>query len=776
MDKMSLHNKEYDSLTSKEYNHFTEHKKFKAEDFKTSEVVKALEEAYKSEEVKKVSFVESIKNKKGKNNNKSSKLKPNNKLTSSISTPLGSVGSLVSVAVVGATVVLAPVLGIDIGNNPNEYGSFDITKCKIDKEIDENDVIINDIYLYYDLSKFNNGYTPKLINPIKESNNLIELTNNYFLINNIKDGEFDLKIEIYNDKTSSLIDTISFNVDTTSSLSFINEEQAQKYLLTYNLDNTSNIYYQKTDVGLEENILKREIILEDENKKLLNYKVNEIDSSTDEISDINEQKYQINEKIYHKVDKFEYLIYQTQTKLFEINKADVLLETTQSKCSFTINDKIASDINVRVNFNDLDKVSSYVIKKEDYKDNYTINFEQVSTDVDIKIEYSKAHYSTIIEPEFNFKGEISKKVSTRENFKFSLVSEVIIKDIEFITSNNSYSDIATIYLDGYLLPNEYAAIEIKNENNDVVYSHGYIKDLPTTIEVSSIPTNTDLTIEYLTYYEETPHPDVDLEGTQEHPFYESYAVITSSNIKNINFETNEEYDSLYSSNSITFDIVDAYKYYLTANEDGSMNAYTDVNLINNSSYEVYLKTSLSPSYIEMPSLTNYSNDGYVIFEDFGKYEDSEGLQYLVNYELVIFESNYKYKISSTEYGNGYIGTIYNNQYFMGYDLYSYSTDTEFIYQIETYYEITSNASISLILDYSTEIDPYIILYEDISDPKNGIIEVDLTSYSTYSSIEVIIEATINLNSLIEDVSFINSMNIKGSSTVNARGSAFIYNY
>ena len=58
--------RENDSYRGNENQSFNEFKRFEAEDFKNSELVKQAFEAYKSEEVKKISFVDAIKEK-GKN-------------------------------------------------------------------------------------------------------------------------------------------------------------------------------------------------------------------------------------------------------------------------------------------------------------------------------------------------------------------------------------------------------------------------------------------------------------------------------------------------------------------------------------------------------------------------------------------------------------------------------------------------------------------------------------------------------------------------------------
>jgi hypothetical protein len=617
-----------------------------------------------------------------------------------------------------------------------------------------------------------NDYETKIVDP-SDNNKLIELTNGYFLINDLKDSSYQFEFRIFEKNSTKVVATETFNINTTASISYIQETYEQKFLLTHNSDDTSNIYYQKTNLGLDENLLKRELnLLNGEDEKLL-YTANEAHENVLEIIDIAENSYSILEKIYFTENKVDYLVYQAKSSLLEMNKTDIKITAEQSYASIDIQDKVISDINVRLTFNDLNTVKTYVVSKDDYQNEILIEYDQPSSDVDINVQYTKDTYSTIIEPSFTYKGDIGKRVTYTENFKFNLKSELRLENIEFMSHNLSYLNETYLYLDGYLLPNEYAAVEIKNSTSDIIYSLGYIKSLPKTIYISDIPVNEELSITYITYYEETTPPGVDLEGTMEYPFNQNYAINTSLETEFVTFNLNNEYDSLYSSTLVTFETKNADEYYITVNEDQTVNAYVDANLTNNSSYDVYLKTSLVPTFSESKNITQYSKDGLILFENISN-PGEENLQYGIEYELVIFEDNYTYKISSIEYGTGYIGTITNNKYFIGYELHSILVDSRSTYQIETNYEIVSDITVNIILDYENHVDSFVIPLESVLNPEKGIIEVNLSSYSPNYCFEIGLEMDVRLNSFIENSSFINSFNIKGTTLVRAIGSANIY--
>ena len=123
------------------------------------------------------------------------------------------------------------------------------------------------------------------------------------------------------------------------------------------------------------------------------------------------------------------------------------------------------------------------------------------------------------------------------------------------------SDALTLYFDGYLLSNEYLGIQITDSTNTVIASKGYIKNLNDPIEIQNLPLEQELLITYMSYYDGEENPNYDINNTGSNPYYEEYAVPTSTQFFDIIIENNSyclsdttpmQYNVIKSYNSLLF--------------------------------------------------------------------------------------------------------------------------------------------------------------------------------------------------------------------------------
>ena len=149
---------ERENFNVDEISKFDEYQRFEAEDFKSLELFRAKKEEELVEEIQKQSFVneENTSSKStSKNNNKVfDKLK--NKIMSSsastsasVATSMGSAGALVCAGVLGAGIVLSPVLDLPIFPDNNDFGTVELLNYSIDTKL-ENDTISKTITIYFE--------------------------------------------------------------------------------------------------------------------------------------------------------------------------------------------------------------------------------------------------------------------------------------------------------------------------------------------------------------------------------------------------------------------------------------------------------------------------------------------------------------------------------------------------------------------------------------------------------------------------------------------------
>ena len=773
--------RENDSYRGNEYSSYDEYKNFPAEDFKSSEIVKQKMEVYQSEEVKKISFIDTVKEKaKKKNKDKiKDKLKNLNSSTNTlkVTSSIGSAATTVITGIVGATVVLGPTLGITNDEKPkiNHYENFAVTKYRVDKEFNnENNELLNDIYVYFDTSNWDTNYGVRLKDPTKNELYYIKLDlgTGFLKIDDAPNGNYSLEIELIDNKYSLVLEILNFTIQTDSKIPIIEDTYVPNELITYNSDGTSNFYIKSNIEELNDIEYLKEYKVLNENGELLDYESTILDGETFEILNIQEKKYSIEERIYSKEGLGEYLIYKNSTDLFDLTANELTINSTQSKAKINIFDEVVSDIDVIVTFNDRNEEQILKFPKESSLEEIVIEFEEPSEDVEINVSYKKQSHSTFDEISFEYKGENNLFVREVQNFKFTLQSEIEVKKVEFCSENVGGSSYVQIDLGGYLIANEFAAIEIHDSSGNLLSSIGYIEKLPKSLNIYDLLIGQELTLTYMTYYEEVQNPAYYPGNTGTIPYDSSYATNTFVDTMTFTLQPNETFDFLVENGLVSYTPIEGYTYYITVNEDNTLNAYADLGLVNNSSENVYIQAKIYNSYEEkvIKSVTSY--DGLIEFSHFGKTED-RSLAYDIHYDLLIDVGNISYKLMETQVING-LGSITNGIYNLPFYYSSEQVEGTNNYVISTNLHILSDITVSLLVDWETEIEPYVINLSSISNTENAELIFDLSSYSSNYVITVDCEMEIELNTWMLDASFIEKMNVQGKTEVKAHFSVEIY--
>lgn len=765
--------REHDSYKGPEFNQFEEFKKFQAEDFKSSEVVKQAMEAYKSEEVKKISFVDGLKEKvkKKKDDKLSEKLKQTSSNSLKITSSMESVGTVIVTGVVGATVVLGPALGILNTDDPStKIGAFEITNYRVDK----NDDLLNSLYIYYDDTKLKDDYYPRLKHHELNDGEYFDLEDgkNYFYIDFIEDNTYNLQFDIFDKNNEDLILSTNFTVNTTSDISFIQETYSSDHLITYNSDGTSNLYFSSNFNKYHNIDYSKEVLIYNKDFKQLNYEMTEINEFT-EIKNIVEDEFFIEEKIYYKQGIGEYLIYKTTSENYNLT-GNVEINASQSGATILINDELDAAAEVIVAFNDYNTEERFTLPKDKSGENFEIEFYTASSDFDIDVRYQMAPISTFNEEiPFDYEGSLIKTIRKSEHFTFELQSEINLEKVEFCSvSVNGVADTLTLYFDGYLLSNEYLGIQITDSTNTVIASKGYVKNLNDPIEIRDLPLEQELLITYMSYYDREENPNYDSNDiTGSNPYYEEYAVPTSTQFLDIIIENNS-YSDLYTNGEVSYTPTSITDYYITLNENNQLNAYGNVNFVNNSDHSIYLKTdlyesgtdNLIKSYKTSESL-NHLND--IISND------PHVSNLYIGYSLIVEEGNISYQISPTEKPSGVIGNMLDGLlYYEGGEL--IYDDSTSLYSLELGLEILSDIEVIYNNDIGETINQFTIKLEDIENPTTGVLSFDLSSYPSGMFIIITFKMKVDINTNFSDTTFLDSIEIEGSGEINIYGDAYVF--
>ena len=244
---------------------------FKAENYRSKELISNNKEAYKVDEVeKREQDVNTNKTKKKVYKDDTKDLLKRNMPTSSISNVVSSIGStatIVSSAVVGVSIIDNTILNKPTIND-TVVGEFDISllSYKVDYFV-ENKQVLGNIILTFD-KEIEEDMSLLLLDSKGEE---IVLKNNY-VIPSLPEGDYNYSLNVI--KEDKILNTIPINVSTISPISYI-ENLEYDSLVTYNEDDTFNIYL-KPIVDTEIELLNEVYIVDSLNNEIIHEYENDI--------------------------------------------------------------------------------------------------------------------------------------------------------------------------------------------------------------------------------------------------------------------------------------------------------------------------------------------------------------------------------------------------------------------------------------------------------------------------------------------------------------------
>lgn len=582
--------RENDVYRCDEFQSFEEYQHFPSEHFSSVENVTIEMENYKSEEIKKVSFVEEPKSL-DKNKNKLGNL--NNKILSSTTTAASTV-CVSAVAIVGAiTLGIAP-----IGNNkPISFGVFEYQNTFIDLNKDNDSYKIDRLYLSYTADLNDEYFAFAKIQNIDGVTIQSNLTKNGFTFSDLKIdnslSSLKVEIEISNGREVIHQEEKIIPISTTS-----HYHQSKNYThgITFNDNNTTNFYTNNNFILLKEkyssyNLLHLVEVFDKEEQLIDSYNAEEINNGKYiQIEDIPYDLYSVENKLYYKENEVFYLLSKE-----EIN--DISSSTLSNKyLNFkVIHQNLVGDINF-INFETFtykvtdnnSYIEEFAYDREFFSgiiNDYYIQNLQTQTNFNIDATITCNPYTSLLWNDFlNNNPEI--KGNTINTYSFNQSIQAMEKQTSLtlsrfeVAQENPYTYWNTaLYFEGYVPYNHKVQVDAIDQNGNIVETSSTTWNyLDEAIAFSSLDNSQTYTFEY--YVINTNTNDV-IEETRN-----SYATSITNN---------------YDGEGVSFSVPYYRDYYLTYNNDYTYNFYCDLDIQNPNSLDLYVK-------FQVVDLINHTNE------------------------------------------------------------------------------------------------------------------------------------------------------------------------
>lgn len=698
-----------------EFSKVDEYQHFKAEDFKSLELLSVKNEEYRVEEIQKQSFVndetKSTTHSNKKNNKVFDKLK--NKILSSssstsasVSTALGSTGALLTAGVIGAGVVLSPVLDLPILNPiVEDYGSIEIKGYVIDV-IESSTGLSYKVTIDFD-EQINEEYKCFVVNNKTDEIKTLDTSLDEISFENLIDqeNEFELLIKDSKDKTvySELI-----NVSTSGSISYTNNH-AYEWLITYNQDDTYNAYYYpKYDYANNNIEIDAYLIDAFGNKINSNNKVLE---NVYYFEDISEDDFSLVTSGYLIENSNKYMIHNKTIKYESINTFDYQVTASEQLVNISIDENLSEDINVTLTYLDDNNVETYSYSKESWTGSVDIALTKKTEKVKVDIEtYSSYDLNTNIDF-VKYKGSINKTNVISEELFTNVSSSINLESIEILNESfeNDFGIPTILKFDGYMIKDAYYKVNVYDSSNQLISETNNLTLLNVPVILYDLPTDQTLKFEYLVY---------DLQGNQ--LFANNHLTSLEIPLEYLDIESDVVYD-YENPGSIT----------RSFNDDGTINYYLYTGFENNSTYDVKARVSLYGDGNILNGFTQYSNEKVITFENLPNDQ-----KYGVSYHLTVLDGIKHYVIDSGIIPSGLINDdrMDDGRYLTYIDV--VETQTFKQYEVDLRTSINSDLNVEVIFDANEKAE-FKILQSDVIDNK---FMLDLSSYD-------FVEASINVSGI-----------------------------
>ena len=722
---------EREELNTAELEQIGEFASFPAEEFKSNELYLNNKEEFKVKEIQPQSFVkneETTLKKEKVIDNKQDKLrqKLNHNLNSSLSSATSgssaaSIASLTITAALATGIVVSPLF------NETNYGILDFINYKIEitESMNENNEIelTKGVYLYFK-EELNDDYIAVVQNNQTQENYLLE--DNYIYFDNLSLDEYEFEVKIF--ENDECVDSFVIPVKTYSKVEYIND-LAFEYLITYNSDNTSNIYFIPTSELFNEIDLVNSITLYDENETLLNYE-NVNYEEVLAIENINEDNYNLEFKSYYVEDENYYLV--SKEKIKDIKSKEISFDTSLDFDKLTINiyDEVLTDMKITIDYLDKEGSEEFTISKDSWlsSSSQVVSLSKVSENIKVSIEgeVAKTPDNSLIS---NYKGSTRVNLESHKELDQIITSTLKLARIEVLNESFdvSYASIPTnVYYEGYIKDGDYLNVNVYDSTNNIIASQENITSTNETITFLDLDTTQELTLEYILY---------DQEGNKISEEQYQFMTALPSQYENIGYS------------AVSVNPGDAY---LTYNDDLTFNAYFYTNFSHDTEFELYYKLVLENEGVEAYSLI--SDKEIAIFENL----DSNN-HYAIYYTDMVKHDLVYYALKDKVVPSGTLGFDIEEGYGINGYIAAYDTETAQIYDVYLGAKIFSDLEVTVILDETQEIK----LTIPLSDIIDSSFILDLSSY-TYETFIIDVIGMMNPFASFKDLIESTGVEIKGN--------------
>ena len=701
---------------------------FKEEDYRCNELINNEFEEFKVKEIQPQSFVESetSNNRKVKNKNEDElRKKINNQLKTSINT---SATTTTTVTVV--TVTAAVSVGI-VSFPFDDYGELEFKNYRVDTRVVydvENDKTIKykDIEIYFN-EELKEDYICHVLN--KENDEILELdlTKDYVKFIDLELDIYNFEVQIMN-SNYNVIEKFDININTVCEYEYL-EETPFRYTVTYNEDNTMNLYFDVNMIYEDENIYNF-IELIDEDGSKLDYIVQEQDDILI-IEDIKENNFEIMTYSYYEKEGNYYLINRNYISDFIPYKLSYEMSADLNNLSILIYNEAVKNIDVSVKYLDDNTIEKFIVPKNSINESNEaiIKLSKISKEIEVTLSGEFIMYG---EMDFikQYKGVFSKEIIETKIVKPKVYDNLELLRIEVTEDQYTNSLSASLYFDGYLLNGSYIDVNVYDSVGNLIANQKNITSLKETILFDNLNSTEIYTFEYILK-----------DGSGSEKYKDQY-------------ETSVNISSEYSSADYTFYYINPSEVYLTYNDDMTYNIYFPSEFENRSEFDIYYKITVI-NYEDNEVYDLIGNEKTPCLLNCEPYS-----YYSLVYSLFVKEGITYYSLYQDVAVSGTIYISYDdNGYIIGQKYCYYEMIEDGIYKIMLSAKIYDDVKVNITLDNKESIEVVVPMNEISFDVIESSFLLDLSNYQ-FETAELEIVGMMN-----EFISFeerVDKNNIKGN--------------
>lgn len=549
---------ENEEFISDEIQKIDEIQYFKAEEFKSFEHLTNKMENFKVDEIEKRTLKDT---KKAHISEDSNSLK--DKMNNIKSAVNSGVSTTVSVATVAVAAVGVGVVVPELVKANDNFGQVEFINYVIDvNESLEENLSSKDVKIYFNES-LEEGYYCIVVNKDTKESKILET--NYVEFNDLIMDSYNFSIDIM--KEDKLISSSNLTVKTEATIAYQGVNDFD-FTITYNEDNTTNLYMNLYEDITEYEMVKK-ITLYDKDGNTLAYE-SISDDNVVHINGISEKMYSAKAVNYLVEDGNYYPIYQYYLDDIDVGKIDYIIENNSGKLNLSILNEATSDVVVKVKYLDTQEEEVYTFTKEEI--NALNNQIKLSRATDIEVTLNGMfNFTGEKETIYNPIGKYDKYFEITKDIHIEAFSSLELNHIEILNSSYSYdySSIPTqMYFDGVLLDGSYFDVNVYDMDGNLLDSVTNNTDIKVPVVFYNLDDSIELNFEYILYQD----------GME--IFRNNY--ITSVAMKIEYLDAFVEYEYINPGNA-----------FFTFNEDNTYNVYTYHTFNNNSDYEVIHKVELA---------------------------------------------------------------------------------------------------------------------------------------------------------------------------------------